>query len=107
VDLPQLPVAEFQAFLCCLARMAALVGSLPVFSSAQVPVQVRLGLAVLLLLSKSYSQIRDHGSFAHPPFPTCNRDNTGFLIASSMQLRITTKLALTQGAERLRLVFSL
>ncbi|MDX9710371.1 MAG: flagellar biosynthetic protein FliR [Trichloromonas sp.] len=43
-------VAGFQLFLVCLARMAAMIGTLPVFGSGTAPARVRLGLAVMLAL---------------------------------------------------------
>lgn len=50
MTLPDLPVADFQAFLVCLARMAALVAALPVLSGGQMPGQIKAGLAVMLSL---------------------------------------------------------
>jgi len=43
-------VAGFQLFLVCLARMAAMLGTLPVFGSGTAPARVRIGLAVMLAL---------------------------------------------------------
>lgn len=43
-------LADVQAFVICLVRIGALVAALPLFGSAQVPAQVRLGLAFLLAL---------------------------------------------------------
>ncbi|TRO83090.1 flagellar biosynthetic protein FliR [Trichloromonas acetexigens] len=43
-------VAGFQLFLVCLARMAAMIGTLPVFGSGTAPARVRIGLAVMLAL---------------------------------------------------------
>jgi flagellar biosynthetic protein FliR len=43
-------VAGFQLFLVCLARMAAMLGTLPVFGSGTAPARVRIGLAVMLSL---------------------------------------------------------
>jgi len=48
-DLP-FTVAGFQLFLVCLARMAAMLGTLPVFGSGTAPARVRIGLAVMLSL---------------------------------------------------------
>jgi len=50
VDLPLLPVAQFQLFLVVLARIAGFVGAIPIFSSPQSPIRVRAGLAVTLAL---------------------------------------------------------
>ncbi len=44
MDLPAIPVTQFQLFLLCLARVLALVGAIPVFSSRQAPVPVKIGL---------------------------------------------------------------
>lgn len=43
-------IADLQALLICLCRVGALVAALPLFGSAQVPAQVRLGFALLLTL---------------------------------------------------------
>lgn len=40
-----------QAFILCLARVAALIGATPVFSSQQAPMRIRLGLALLISLA--------------------------------------------------------
>lgn len=50
--MPDLPIdiESFQLFLVCLARMAAMMGTLPVFGSGTAPARVRLGLTMLLSL---------------------------------------------------------
>ncbi len=50
MEVPLIPVATFQAFLICLARVAALVMAMPVFGSGQVPIQIRVGLIVMVSL---------------------------------------------------------
>jgi len=40
----------FERFLICLARVAALVGSMPVFSGAQTPMRIKAGLAIVFTL---------------------------------------------------------
>lgn len=50
MDLQLVPVAQFQAFLVVLARVAGFVGAIPVFSAAQTPAQVKTGLAVATAL---------------------------------------------------------
>lgn len=50
MELPTIPLATFQAFLLCLARVGALVAAMPVLGSRQAPAQVKVGLAVLLAL---------------------------------------------------------
>lgn len=40
----------FQLFLICLARIAALIGSMPVFSGAQTPMRIKAGLALVFTL---------------------------------------------------------
>jgi len=49
---PKLPIdlVSFQLFLVCLARMAAMMSTLPVFGSGTAPARVRLGLTLLLTL---------------------------------------------------------
>lgn len=42
---------KFQAFIICAARVSALIGATPVFNSAQAPVKIRAGLALLLSLA--------------------------------------------------------
>lgn len=51
MDLPTIPLATFQAFLVCLARVGAMVAAMPVLGSRQAPVQVKVGLAVLIALA--------------------------------------------------------
>lgn len=43
-------LSDLQAFMICLGRVGAMVAALPLFGSAQVPAQVRLGFALLLAL---------------------------------------------------------
>jgi flagellar biosynthetic protein FliR len=50
LELQLIPIEQFQAFLICAARIGALIGSIPIFSSIQVPVKFRAGLAVVLSL---------------------------------------------------------
>ncbi|NTV14054.1 MAG: flagellar biosynthetic protein FliR [Desulfobulbaceae bacterium] len=40
----------FQRFLICLARIAALVGTMPVFSGGQTPMRIKAGLAIVFAL---------------------------------------------------------
>lgn len=40
----------FQRFLICLARIAALVGSMPVFSGGQTPARIKAGMALVFTL---------------------------------------------------------
>jgi len=40
----------FQRFLICLARIGALVGTMPVFSGGQTPMRIKAGLAVVFTL---------------------------------------------------------
>lgn len=58
-------VAGFQLFLVCLARMAAMLGTLPVFGSGTAPARVRIGLAVMLALL-IFPVVRPH--FPPPDF---------------------------------------
>lgn len=50
MDLQLIPVAQFQLFLVVLARIAGFVGAIPVFSSTQSPVRLRVGLAVMVAM---------------------------------------------------------
>lgn len=50
MDLQLLPVDQFQLFLVVLARVAGFIGALPVFSSAQSPITIRVGLTVTVSL---------------------------------------------------------
>ncbi|WP_298036603.1 flagellar biosynthetic protein FliR [uncultured Desulfuromonas sp.] len=45
-----IPLAKFQLFLVCAARVGALMATLPVFGSGTAPVRVRIGLAVFMAL---------------------------------------------------------
>ena len=46
-----LPLETIQAFLVCAARVTSLFSALPVFGSAQVPVRIRVALAVTIALA--------------------------------------------------------
>lgn len=50
MELPILTWPLVQGFLICLARIAAMFASIPVFSGGQIPPQMRIGLAVLFTL---------------------------------------------------------
>ena len=50
MDLQLVPIDKFQIFLICAARLTALVGSIPIFSSQQTPVKLRAALAIVLSL---------------------------------------------------------
>lgn len=50
MDLPILPVERFQAFLVCAARVASVIGSMPIFSGSQTPMKLRIGLALTFAL---------------------------------------------------------
>ena len=50
VELQLIPIEQFQSFLICAARIGALFGSIPVFSSGQTPAKLRAGLAIVLSL---------------------------------------------------------
>jgi len=50
MDLPQFTLPLIQGFLICLARIGAMIGSIPVFSGGQLPPQMRAGIAVLFAL---------------------------------------------------------
>lgn len=44
MDIQLVPLQQFQNFLICASRVGALIGAIPVFSSRQIPPQVKLGL---------------------------------------------------------------
>jgi flagellar biosynthetic protein FliR len=50
VPFPALSTETFGLFLICAARVAALMSSIPVFSSAQTPMQIKAGLSLTLSL---------------------------------------------------------
>ncbi len=50
MDLPLIPLTQFQTFLICLARVMSIVGAIPVFNSRQTPPQVKVGLGFALAL---------------------------------------------------------
>ncbi len=47
MELPDFSLPLVQGFLICLARVAAMFAAIPVFSGAQIPPQMRIGIAVL------------------------------------------------------------
>jgi len=50
MNLPQLSIETIQALLVCLVRVAALIGTLPLYSGAQTPKRVRVGLTVMMTM---------------------------------------------------------
>lgn len=50
MDLPVFPLAQFQNFLLCLARIIALVAAIPAFAGSQMAGRLKIGLAVALAL---------------------------------------------------------
>jgi flagellar biosynthesis protein FliR len=46
MDLPIIPLQQFQDFLLCLARVIALVTAIPAFSGSQIAGRLKVGLAV-------------------------------------------------------------
>lgn len=50
MDLQLVPIAQFQTFLLCLARVIALVAAIPAFAGAAASVRMKLGLAVATAL---------------------------------------------------------
>lgn len=50
MDIQLIPVTEFQVFLIVASRVAGFVGAIPVFSSAQTPPQLKVGLAFAISL---------------------------------------------------------
>ncbi len=50
MNLPVIPLVQWQTFLICLVRTSALIGSMPVFSGSQAPVRMRAGLAFILAI---------------------------------------------------------
>jgi len=70
VDLQLIPIEQVQAFLVVLARIAGFVAAIPIFSSGQSPVRVRVALAitVALVLFPVMSQKLPSISFTPLPF---------------------------------------
>ncbi len=50
MELPVLSTATIQALLICLVRIGALMGTLPIYSSSQAPMRIRVALTVMLTL---------------------------------------------------------
>jgi flagellar biosynthetic protein FliR len=50
MELVNIPIDRFQAFLVCAARVASLISSMPIFSGGQTPMKMRLGVALTLAL---------------------------------------------------------
>lgn len=50
MDTQLIPIEQFQTFLVVLSRVAGFVGAIPVFSSAQTPMRIKTGLAVLIAI---------------------------------------------------------
>lgn len=70
MDIQLIPVDQFQLFLVVLTRVAGFIGAIPVFTSSQSPLQVRVGLtfAVALLLFPLMSIELPPVSFSPLPF---------------------------------------
>ncbi len=50
MDLPFVPLEQFQDFLLCLARVIALVAAIPAFAGSQIAGRIKIGLAVMTSL---------------------------------------------------------
>lgn len=50
MNLPVIPLVQWQTFLICLVRITAIIGSMPVFNGRQAPVRMRVGLAFVLAI---------------------------------------------------------
>ncbi len=50
MEIPPLSLIAIQGFIICLARVGSMVGTIPVFSGGQVPMQMRVGIAFLFSL---------------------------------------------------------
>ena len=50
MDLPFIPLQQFQDFLLCLARVVALVAPIPAFTGSQIAGRLKIGLAVMTSL---------------------------------------------------------
>lgn len=50
MELPEFTLPLIQGFLICLARVGSMFAAIPVFSGAQIPPQMRVGIAVLFSL---------------------------------------------------------
>lgn len=50
MELPDFSLPMIQGFLVCLARVAAIFAVIPVFSGAQIPPQMRVGVAVMFAM---------------------------------------------------------
>ncbi len=50
MDIPLVPIEQFQLFLVVLARVAGFVSAIPIFAATQSPIQIRVALTVSLTL---------------------------------------------------------
>jgi flagellar biosynthesis protein FliR len=50
MDLPFIPLQQFQDFLLCLARVIALVAAIPAFAGKEIAGRIKIGLAVMTSL---------------------------------------------------------
>ncbi len=50
MDIPSVPIEQFQLFLICMARIAGFIAAIPVFSGPQSPMQLKAGLVVAVSL---------------------------------------------------------
>lgn len=50
MEIPPLSLIAIQGFLVCLARVGSMIGTIPVFSGGQAPMQLRVGIAFLFSL---------------------------------------------------------
>lgn len=69
MDLQLVPVEQFQVFLVVLARVAGFVGAIPVFSSAQTPARIKVGLAVAVALVLFPVMSRELPQVSFSPLP--------------------------------------
>jgi flagellar biosynthesis protein FliR len=70
MDLPFVPLQQFQDFLLCLARVIALVAAIPAFAGSQVAGRIKIGLAVMtsLLLFPAMAPFTPQVSFTLTAF---------------------------------------
>lgn len=50
MDIELIPLAQFQGFLICLSRTAAILSAIPIFTAGNVPTQLKVGIIVFTTL---------------------------------------------------------
>ena len=93
MEIQLIPLEKFQSFLLCLLRVAALVSSMPVIGSRQVPIQFKVGLTggITILLFPLMEPLTPALNLTLPGFGflVVNEVLLGLLLGLSAQLIFT------------------